>query len=58
MQYDELFALCTTGEMFPYVEGRRTHMVTVKDYRWQPDKLQPTADAWQGVFLLVVEEIK
>jgi hypothetical protein len=33
-------------------------MATVKDYRWQPDKLQPTADAWQGTFLLVIEEIK
>jgi len=58
IQHDELFALCTSGEVFPYVEGRRTHMATVKDYRWTPDKLQPTADAWQGVFLLVVEEIK
>jgi hypothetical protein len=52
-----LMKLVQRGGMVQLQEGGMTYSVTPKDFKWTPQMLSPTGHAWQGVFILVVEEI-
>jgi hypothetical protein len=57
-EFLSLMNLVETGVMFPLQEWGRTYYVVVKDFRWQPQKLNLDGSGWQGVFLLIVEEAR
>lgn len=46
------------GGLVALQEGGIMYQVTPKDFQWKPQSLSPTGHAWQGVYLLVVEEIR
>jgi hypothetical protein len=53
-----LLRLVQVGGMFGLQEGGVTYQVTARDYEWKPQMLDPQGRAWQGVFTIVVEEVK
>jgi hypothetical protein len=53
-----LLDLVQVGGMFALQEGGVTYQVTARDYEWRPEILDDTGRSWQGVFVLVVEEIR
>lgn len=58
---DEFFRLMTlveTGKMFPLQEWGRTYYVVAKDFVWKPERLNLAGTGWQGVYTLVVEEVR
>jgi hypothetical protein len=57
-ELDYLLGLVETGRMFTLQEGRRSYQAVAVDYRWNPQKLTVQGDGWQGVFTLVVEEVR
>lgn len=57
-EFDLLLNLVETGKMFALQEGRRAYQAVAVDYRWFPQKLTEQGDGWQGVFLLIAEEVR
>ncbi len=57
-EFDRLMNLVETGKMFSLQEGRRTYQCVAVDFKWTPEKLTTQGDAWQGVYVLVCEEVK
>jgi hypothetical protein len=57
MEYDRLIDLVESGTMFVYQESRRAYQVVAVDFQWAPQKVTENGKAWQGVFVLVVEEV-
>jgi hypothetical protein len=53
-----LMGLVQHGGMFPLQESGVTYQVTARDFQWKPRSLTPDGRAWQGTYLLVVEEIQ
>ena len=47
-----------SGTVFSLQESGQSYLVYGKDFAWQPEKLSSDGSGWQGVFTLIVEEIK
>lgn len=57
-EFDRLMALVESGRMFAFQEWGRSYSVVAKDFAWNPQKLTSAGDGWQGVFTLIVEEVR
>lgn len=55
---DTLMTLVESGQLFTLQEAGRAYSVHAKDFLWQPEKLTNNGRAWQGTFVLVVEEVQ
>jgi hypothetical protein len=53
-----LMNLVESGRMFPLQEWGRTYNVVAKDFVWVPQKLNLGGTGWQGVFVMIVEEVR
>ena len=53
-----LIDLVQTGRMVSLQEGRQVHLVVAVDYKWYPQNIVAEGSGWQGLFLLVVEEVR
>lgn len=58
VEFKRLMSLVQSGKMFPLQEMGETHRVVARDFKWTPEKLNTQGTGWQGVFLLIVEEVK
>ena len=58
VEFFRLMDLCISGKMFTLQEWGRTYQVVAKDYSWVPEKLNLDGSGWQGVFTLIVEEVR
>ena len=54
---DALLELVQGGNIFTLQESNRAYQVHGKDFLWIPDSLTTSGRAWQGTFVLVVEEV-
>jgi len=52
-----LIDLVQSGKVFLYQESGRTYQVMARDFDWRPESISMNGSGWQGVFLLVVEEV-
>jgi hypothetical protein len=57
-EYNALMDIVESGRMFTLQEWGRAYQVVAKDFTWNPQKLDAAGAGWQGVFTLVVEEVK
>lgn len=57
-EFDRLMFLYESGQVFTLQESGRAYQVHAKDFVWKPEKLSTNGRGWQGVFTLVVEEVK
>jgi hypothetical protein len=57
-EFEFLLQIAQSGRMVSLQEWGKTYQVVAKDYEWRPEKLTHTGAGWQGVFVLVVEEVK
>ena len=57
-EFFTLLALVESGRMFVLQEWGRAYNVTAKDFSWVPQKLNQQGTGWQGVFTLIVEEVR
>ena len=57
-ELDYLIGFVQSGSIFTLQESGRTYTVYGKDFLWRPEKLSTNGAAWQGTFILVVEEIQ
>lgn len=55
---DTLIGLVENGTLFTLQESGRAYQVHGKDFLWQPEKLTINGRAWEGTFVLVVEEVQ
>ena len=55
---ENLMALVEQGTLFTLQESGRAYQVHAKDFLWQPEKLTINGRAWEGTFVLVVEEVQ
>lgn len=55
---DTLMSLVENGTLFTLQESGRAYQVHAKDFLWQPEKLTINGRAWEGTFVLVVEEVQ
>lgn len=58
VEFDRLMALMETGRMVTLQEMGKSFRVVARDFKWVPEKLTTQGTGWQGVFLLIVEEVK
>jgi len=56
--YDTLIDLIENSTLFTLQESGRAYQVHAKDFLWQPEKLSINGRAWEGTFVLVVEEVQ
>jgi hypothetical protein len=56
--YDTLMNLIENSIVFTLQESGRAYQVHAKDFLWQPEKLSINGRAWEGTFVLVVEEVQ
>lgn len=57
-EFFRLMNLVESGKMFPLQEWGRTYYVVAKDFVWKPERLNLAGTGWQGVYTLVVEEVR
>lgn len=57
-EFDFLMNLYESGRVFTLQESGRAYQVSAKDFAWKPEKLSANGLGWQGVFMLIVEEVK
>lgn len=57
IEYDRLIDLVESGIMFVYQESKRAYQCTATDFKWVPQKVTESGKAWQGVFVLTIEEV-
>lgn len=57
-EFDRLMSLVTTGKMFALQEGRHVYQCVAVDFKWFPQKLTEQGNGWQGVYVLVCEEVR
>ena len=57
-ELENLLNLVESGRMFSLQEHGRNYQAVAKDYKWLPQKLNSNGTGWQGVFLLICEEVK
>lgn len=58
VEFDRLLSLVQTGKMFALQENGQVYQAVGVDYKWFPQKLTEQGDGWQGVFLLICEEVR
>lgn len=56
-ELDTLMALVEQGGVFVYQEAGRSYQVHARDFQWRPEKVSATGRGWQGMFVIVVEEV-
>lgn len=56
-EYDRLIELVESGTMFVYQESKRAYSCVAVEFTWVPQKVTESGKAWQGVFILTVEEV-
>jgi len=56
-ELDLLMALVEQGGVFVYQEAGRSYQVHARDFEWRPEKVSGSGRGWQGVFVIVVEEV-
>jgi len=54
---DTLINLVQGGSIFVLQESGQAYTVHGKDFEWRPEKIAENGRAWEGVFILVVEEV-
>jgi hypothetical protein len=52
-----LVDLVQSGRVFIYQESNKSYQVMARDFDWRPSSISMNGSGWQGVFLLVVEEV-
>jgi hypothetical protein len=57
-EFEFLLELAQSGRMVQLQEWGKTYQVTAKDYEWRPEKLTQYGNGWQGVFVVILEEIR
>jgi hypothetical protein len=57
IEYDRLIELVESGTMFVYQESKRSYQCTAVEFKWVPQKVTESGKAWQGVFILTIEEV-
>lgn len=57
VEYDRLMSLVESGRIFVLQESGRSYQVQAKDFVWQPQKITANGRAWQGVFVIIVQEV-
>jgi hypothetical protein len=57
LERERLLNLVRTGRVFIYQESGQAYQVMARDFEWRPTTLSMNGSGWQGVFLLVVEEV-
>ena len=58
IEYQKLMRLVESGQVFQYIESGVAYQVVARDFEWKPEKLTASGKAWQGVYTLVVEEVR
>ena len=58
VEFDRLMSLMETGRMVTLQEMGKSFRVVTRDFKWVPEKLTTQGTGWQGVFLLIVEEVR
>jgi hypothetical protein len=53
-----LLNLVQSSELFVLQESGTSYQVHAKSYVWRPEKLTTNGKSWQGMFVLVVEEVQ
>ena len=56
-ELDTLMDLVEQGSVFVYQEAGRSYQVHARDFEWRPEKVSGSGRGWQGVFVIVVEEV-
>lgn len=56
--YNVLLNLVQSSQLFVLQESGTAYQVHAKGYTWRPEKLTVNGRSWQGVFVLVVEEVQ
>ncbi len=56
-ELDLLMTLVEQGGVFAYQESGRSYQVHARDFEWRPEKLSANGKGWQGIFVIVVEEV-
>jgi len=57
LEKQRLVDLVQSGRVFIYQESNRAYQVMARDFEWRPESISMNGSGWQGVFLLVVEEV-
>jgi hypothetical protein len=57
LEKQRLIDLVQSGKVFVYQESNRAYQVMARDFEWRPESISMNGSGWQGVFLLVVEEV-
>jgi hypothetical protein len=57
-EFDRLLTLVQTGRMFALQEGGHVYQCVGVDYKWFPQKLTEHGDGWQGIFVVICEEVR
>jgi hypothetical protein len=57
-EFEFLLEVCQSGRMVALQEWGKTYQVVAKDYEWRPEKLTSIGAGWQGVFVIVLEEVR
>lgn len=52
-----LLALVQNGSVFTYQESGQAYQVLAREFLWQPQRLSTTGNGWQGILLMVLEEV-
>ena len=55
---NSFITLAEQGILFTLQESGQTYQVHVKKFMWVPQRLSENGQAWEGVFVLVVEEVQ
>lgn len=54
---NRLIDLVENGTMFVYQESGRAYQCTAVDYKWIPQRITQSGKAWEGMFILSIEEV-
>jgi hypothetical protein len=57
LEKQRLVDLVQSGRVFVYQESNRAYQVMARDFEWRPESISMNGSGWQGVLLLVVEEV-
>jgi len=56
-ELNTLMELIESGRVFVYQESGQSYTVHARDFEWRPEKLSVLGKGWQGVFVIIVEEV-
>lgn len=56
-ELNTLMELVESGRVFVYQESGQSYTVHARDFEWRPEKLSVLGKGWQGVFVIIVEEV-